>query len=207
MAASISGYPHRHDAWRNNLPLRAYFGSAPLSRRLPCKGRAARSSLSISFQSIPMLQWRSILLATLLFAGCSHNGGVAPDPAVGSTQILYGTYFGHCAGYCVATMTIDQSSVVLKRSSVNGIKFPEKEDRRATTSAEWSQLYSLANLDAMMALDSVIGCPDCDDSGGEWIEVRRGEKTKRVVFEYGETIPTIGDLVARARAVRATFKD
>jgi hypothetical protein len=153
-----------------------------------------------------MYRWSLLTLALLLVA-CSHDSAVAPDANLNLISVKYGTYFGMCSGYCVTEMTIDSSAIVLDRSSWNSTKFPDREERRATSGAEWSGLAAAANIDAIAPLDSIIGCPDCDDSGGEWIEVRRGDRVKRVLFEYGDTVRAIQDLVERARAIRASFKD
>jgi hypothetical protein len=65
----------------------------------------------------------------------------------------------------------------------------------------------MADTSGFMMLDSVIGCPNCDDSGGEWIEVRSLDGTKRVDFPRGDSIPQISDLLAKIRAIRKDFTE
>ena len=156
-----------------------------------------------------MRRWFLIPLVTLLFVSCSHDGGVEPDPSTGAgvVTVRYGTYFGKCTGYCIDDMTIDRSAAVLVRSSHNSLKFPAKEDRQVIGGGEWHAFDSLARLDAMLALDSDIGCPEGASGGREGIVAPRDDPAKRGVFAPGATIPAIAPLVERARALRATFKD
>lgn len=149
----------------------------------------------------------TIACITLLFISCS-GGGVDPGSSANLVAIKYGTFFGECFGYCLAELTIEPTSATLVRSSWQRSKFPDKSEQHPITKTEWDELAAVADIDAMMPLDSITGCPDCADGGGEWIEVQRGGKRKRVVFPYGyDSLTAVQPLLEKVRAIRATFND
>jgi hypothetical protein len=47
-----------------------------------------------------------------------------------------------------------------------------------------------------------IGCPDCADGGGEWIEISNRHTSKKIVFEYNQSVPEINSLVTKLRRLR-----
>ena len=61
---------------------------------------------------------------------------------------------------------------------------PDSSFQRSFSSEEWDSLTHLIDPDAFLALDSVIGCPDCADGGAEWIEIEYGDQSHKVSFEY-----------------------
>jgi hypothetical protein len=72
---------------------------------------------------------------------------------------------------------------------------------------EWLDLAASLQLDALKSLDTVIGCPDCADGGGEWIEVQTATMRRKVTFEYGKNVPAIGPLLEKVRAIRKRGED
>jgi hypothetical protein len=47
---------------------------------------------------------------------------------------------------------------------------------------------------------NVIGCPDCADGGGEWIEVSVAGESHRVTFDNGANIEAIQPLIELMRS-------
>ena len=61
---------------------------------------------------------------------------------------------------------------------------PDSTFQQSISAEEWDSLTGLIDLDEFMALDTVIGCPDCADGGAEWIEIVFEETRYKVTFEY-----------------------
>lgn len=74
------------------------------------------------------------------------------------------------------------------------------------SSSEWQDLAAAIDMATLTGLDNTIGCPDCGDRGGEWIEVRSGTQTKRIVFDLGMSIPEIDALIGKIRTIHARAK-
>ena len=68
-------------------------------------------------------------------------------------------------------------------------------------------MKNLLDEDKVMALPERIGCPDCADGGAEWVIITVGDKTHKVVFEYGKAPAELAAVVAKFRALKETFKN
>ena len=148
------------------------------------------------------------LLPLLLFISCaSSDEGLGPQLPKKTTYIRSGTGFGHCHGYCMTELYLDSTTAIFVESSRESEKFPEKSERVEIGVGTWSNLAHAADTSRIMALDSVIGCPDCADGGSEWIEVRSIHGIKRVVFPYGASVPEIDPLLEQIRAIRQRFRE
>jgi hypothetical protein len=64
----------------------------------------------------------------------------------------------------------------------------------------WKYFKTQLNINDFFNLPKTIGCPDCADSGAEWIEIELvgGEKQK-VTFEYGNEPDMLNDYVVKLR--------
>ncbi len=82
----------------------------------------------------------------------------------------------------VYTITEDKITA-LWSSSTPKEEYPDLEGQGAITQKEWESLLALIDLDKFEALPEKIGCPDCYDQGGEWIEISKGQFQKRVDFD------------------------
>lgn len=141
--------------------------------------------------------------AVLALASCRrHVEFAGPEPGA-QVVIKNGTFYGMCAGYCLTETIIRDAGISYRESSHEPGKFPDKNKSLTITGDEWRDLTGAVDMGALMALDSIIGCPDCADGGGEWIEVRKGEQTRRIVFQHGASIAPIAGLLEKVRAMRA----
>lgn len=139
-----------------------------------------------------------ILIILLLLAGstaCSDEK--ISENQNGIQEIKYGTSFGECLGYCRKSISITPAEIEFTKQGweIEG-QLPDSTFNETITSAEWVDLVESIDLDAFLALDTVIGCPDCADGGAEWIEIVAEEQTYKVTFEY-----------MNAPAVMATYID
>jgi hypothetical protein len=146
-----------------------------------------------------MRNLRLWLTLTALLAASCEGSGTAPAPAA---LVRSGTSFGLCVGYCYREVAIHdlEASYVLRQWVPNSL---EIRGTSRITAREWRTLRRAIDMDALMALPDVIGCPDCADGGAEWIEVERDGARKRVTFEFGGAIASIQALVEAARELRA----
>lgn len=116
-------------------------------------------------------------------SGCSDQEN--HENISNNQEIKYGTSFGECLGYCRKSITITPSEIEFTKQGwdIDG-QLPDSTFREPLTTAEWNTLLEHIDMDDFLALDPVIGCPDCADGGAEWIEIVAEEQTYKVTFEY-----------------------
>ncbi len=128
------------------------------------------------------------------------------EETTGGTHLNSGTSFGECAGYCVRDLQINADSAVYTVSSWDASNYPELRYSDELTTTEWDDLLALMDLDLFQAYDDVIGCPDCADGGAEWIQVIRGDFSKTITFEYGDTLVDLQPLIDKVRDLRNGYE-
>jgi hypothetical protein len=118
-----------------------------------------------------------------------------------SDAVLFrtGTFFGMCAGYCRFELRITETDVSYFAFGWRGQPVPDRLLEGKITAVESEKLKSLVDMDALFALQEVIGCPDCADGGGEWVEI--------ATAEHGASIPAIQELLQELRTIRERFHD
>ncbi len=141
----------------------------------------------------------------VLLSSCSNEStepNIDPDYLIKS-----GTSFGFCAGYCTREIEINDSEVTFIASSRGTGDDPDLTLVENLTSTEWNSLLTLIDMDALLALDDVIGCPDCADGGAEWIQVMDGDTIKKITFEFNDSLETIQPLLDKLRVIRNRMND
>ncbi len=151
----------------------------------------------------------------ILIAGCRPQQSGAPDasPSVrertGNAEptliIRSGTFAGECVGYCERELQITSKELAFEEHDRTG-KSPTRRYRRPIKSDEWHDLLSRVDRAALNALPNEIGCPDCADGGGEWLEVDFGDARKRVTFDRGADVPQVRQLLTKVRALEASIE-
>ncbi len=68
------------------------------------------------------------------------------------------------------------------------------------TPEEFSLFTGKINLGEFLKLDAVIGCPDCDDGGTEWIEIRSIDKIHKVAFEFMDEPSAVKGFIGELRS-------
>ena len=158
-----------------------------------------------------------LIVVTLLIVGCTQK--TTPEqpstgqPSATTSQqltIKTGTSFGECVGYCKQDITITSEEIIFHKSGW-GQEYPEITQEVPISDEQWNRLMDSVDFEKFNSLQDVIGCPDCADGGAEWIEINNGKSTKKVTFEYGDTISEIDDLILELRKIRndvfSQFKD
>ncbi len=128
----------------------------------------------------------------------------APEPPEPQFTIRTGTYFGLCVGYCQEELAISSLGLIYtqKSNEPNDAAYPDRVETVPFTTESWQGLGDKVDMAAFNALPTVIGCPDCADGGGEWVEISTGQTTKRVEFERDTSVPEIDDLLRELRKLR-----
>lgn len=142
-----------------------------------------------------------ITVILLFFFSCrstKKDGSTIEEEGQAVTLIQYGTSFGECVGYCKTTLIINSSELVYSKSTWSN-EPPAKEGLLSFSSSQWLALTDAIDFAELKNLDATIGCPDCGDGGTEWVEIKKGSETKRIIFEYGENIPELADLLILLR--------
>lgn len=101
-------------------------------------------------------------------------------------EISYGSSFGECLGYCSSSIRLDEENLSLKKTGWDreGV-LPDIDKSMQIEQDVWGTIIQHVDFERFLALDSIIGCPDCADGGAEWIEMKTASTKHKVVFEYG----------------------
>ena len=143
-----------------------------------------------------------IMPLLFLFVACEND---YKKVEVNDIAIKTGIFFGMCGGYCKSEVEIVNRDVVFIASSWSNPSYPDTMLNGNISIQEWDSLIASVDMDSFLSLDDIIGCPDCADGGGEWIEITKVDTLKRVTFEYGETVESIQSLIEKVRVIRERF--
>jgi len=119
-------------------------------------------------------------------------------------QLNYGTSFGECLGYCKREMTLKSGLITYNCSSWNSSIQPINRNYELNN-INWNNVKLNLNTTDFFALPAIIGCPDCADGGGEWMEIvlLNGSKHK-VTFEYHNEPALLKTYIIKLREMLAT---
>jgi hypothetical protein len=140
------------------------------------------------------------LLVTLLACSPTEPG------ASRSFDVLHGTSFNMCVGYCTTVLTIRGTTAHLTESSRGDNNYPQRMRSVELTESEAQRLRTLANREDLTRVEGVHGCPDCADGGVEWIAIRAGRGTIEARYDFRRTLEPIAELQAELRAIRLRFQ-
>jgi hypothetical protein len=150
------------------------------------------------------LKLSPLYAAALLFAGfaCSPT-----EPGANRAfDVLYGTSFNMCVGYCTTILTVRGTTAQLTETSHGDSRFPRRVRALELTDTEAKRIRTLANADDVKRVEGVHGCPDCADGGAEWIAVRAGRTTIEARYDFRRTLDPIAELQTELRALRQRFQ-
>lgn len=147
-----------------------------------------------------------LLLCCLFLSSCDNDSSPMCNCGASKIVVKGGTFFGECAGYCKTEIEICKTSVVFTASSWNDPDFPDTSISGTVSGEEWNLVVDAIDMELLLEFEDVIGCPDCADGGGEWIEVTFDESAKKITFEYGDTLEPIQILIDQLRIIRERFQ-
>ena len=116
------------------------------------------------------------------------NGPDDSGKKTGLDYIKYGSFFGMCQEDCNTTYFYDDDT------------FSKQVDNNKATEviadeAFWNQISALIDFNEFKKFDETIGCPDCADGGGEWLELKKGEDIHKTTFEFGKSPESLKQLI------------
>lgn len=111
-------------------------------------------------------------------------------------EILYGSQFGMCEGYCYSETTyVRYQKRILNKSLADSISAPTKIKIEKLKKKEWDVLINSIDLPIFFSLDSIIGCPDCIDEGEGWLKIRTNKESHMVRFSYDDVPKSIENIL------------
>lgn len=121
--------------------------------------------------------------------------------------ISYGTSFGECLGYCVREILVSGGITFTKSGWGLDGELPDSTCSLVFIQSPLPGYLDDIDLDAFMAMDETIGCPDCADGGAEWLEIGFDGEAKRVTFEYMNEPAELQDIIPSLRETMDGFND
>lgn len=131
----------------------------------------------------------SLLLGILLISSCKKEKNGCND------YIIFGTYYGECGGeQCIelykltATELFEDSKDNYPGTSIYNGTFSIKRDAAAYALA--SNIESTIPVSLLNDTAAVIGCPDCADGGGVYLEYHKNGLHKVWHIDRTLTLPS-----------------
>ncbi len=111
-------------------------------------------------------------------------------------RISQGTFYCLCFGECLTLVTATEGTFELSTyQTCSPASTIQRDCGEFLPAQQFQSIASLVDWEAFRSLDETIGCPDCADGGGQWIEISRGGEVHRVTYEYGTPPPELEELV------------
>jgi hypothetical protein len=139
--------------------------------------------------------------AALIGSACVSTTSASSDVNV----IRSTTSFGFCLGYCRTTLEVTPNGIVFVEEETRPGGLPPVRRTAAISDAEWRQLTSAVDRQAIESLPPTVGCPDCADGGAESVEIVATDWRDQVTFEFNVSPPGLQLLLTHLRALRERF--
>lgn len=154
------------------------------------------------------MKYIKISILTVLSVILFSNFRCEKTESAGEVEYLsYGTSFGECLGYCVREIVVSGGITFTKSGWDTDGSLPDSTCSLTFITSPLPGYLEDINLDAFLAMDEVIGCPDCADGGAEWLELVFENEVKRVTFEYMNEPDELKDVIPSLRETMETFND
>jgi hypothetical protein len=150
------------------------------------------------------MKYRQILILWLVMFACHRERLIIdPPPDQYSGMIIKsGTSFGLCLGYCRSELEITVTGMTFTRSGWNMNEYPPMSVWQEISTWEWQRLIRFIDQNTITKMEDIYGCPDCADGGAEWIEIIQGDFSKKITFEFGDSLEPIKPLLDEVRQIR-----
>ncbi|MFB6340567.1 hypothetical protein ACE1ET_02540 [Saccharicrinis sp. FJH62] len=99
-------------------------------------------------------------------------------------KVTYGTSFGECIGYCSETMTLSRGQLDFLYESLNTDTLPDIDCSMNFPVDSTNMVLDFVSKPLFYYMESVYGCPDCNDGGEEWVSIEDEYYYKKIRFEY-----------------------
>lgn len=118
-------------------------------------------------------------LSLLFFSSCEKKT-TTPAPVTPSNSLVFGTFYGECMGeYCVLTYKLTETAVyedTKKEYRGTTFSFVQMENDKFQ---EVDGLFTEFPTELLLETEETIGCPDCMDQGGVFIQLTQSGTVKR----------------------------
>ncbi len=156
-----------------------------------------------------------LCMLLVLTLACSDGNDPLPgnraSQSAGSTakvtQLILGSSFGECGGYCRSTMTLSADGIILVKQSWEHEELPDIEVEASFREGEWEALMDLVGQTDFLTLKDEYGCPDCWDQGAEWLDLRHPDWSKSLRFDYGMNVEGLSDILTALRQIRSRIDE
>ena len=126
-----------------------------------------------------------------------------PDQSDIQPIIKTGTNAGFCIGYCSKEFEITPEKITYTQG---GRDVSEISKEVPFSESSWDTLKNLVDFEKFNSLPENIGCPGCADAPVEFIEITKGNTTKRIHFETIYDVPEIKELVLELHKIRGPIE-
>ena len=140
--------------------------------------------------------WVSDIIKAVQSRDLSDQGDIKP-------VIKTGTDAGFCLGYCSKEFVITPEKIIYTQG---GRDVSDITKEIPFSKAEWKELEALIDFKKFNSLPDNIGCPGCADAPVEFIEITKGDITKRVNFEVIGDAPEIKELIMALHKIRSPIE-
>ena len=140
--------------------------------------------------------WVSEIIKAVQSRDLSDQGDIKP-------VIKTGTDAGFCLGYCSKEFVITPEKIIYTQG---GRDVSDITKEIPFSKSAWSELESLIDFKKFNSLPDSIGCPGCADAPVEFIEITKGDITKRVNFEVIGDAPEIKELIMALHKIRSPIE-
>jgi len=156
-----------------------------------------------------MKKCMTIIIFLTVISACNREKTIVNPGPRESITLKSGASFGECIGYCRREVIISDGNVTFTRSGwLSGDDaYPPIVITDEITLQAWNPIIQLIDRETLENMNDVYGCPDCVDQGAEWIEIIRPDFSKKITFEFGDSLATIQDLLDQLRSIRLIYED
>ncbi len=139
-----------------------------------------------------------LLFSSLLLLGSCDNK--PPQPAKAET-LVFGTYYGMCAGNCVNIYQLTNNSLAKDDSA----KYPSIAMnysfivKSVLPQSKYDVAKKLLNeipAELYKAGNKTYGCPDCHDQGGLYIQIKSGTANLQYMIDCDNTSDQSAEVLA-----------
>lgn len=153
-------------------------------------------TFSRKFPSFPEKTMKYISGFLLAAACLLLSSSCDKDKDTNFYRISQGTFFCECFGECLTLVTATEGTFELSTyQTCLPASTIQRDCSEFLPAQQFQSIAGLIDWEAFRSLDETIGCPDCADGGGQWIEISRGGEVYRVTYEYGTPPPELEELV------------
>ena len=155
---------------------------------------------SMTYYELIKRDWVSEIIKAIQSQNLSDEdkgqSGIKPVIKTGTDSLF-------CVGYCFKEFVITPEKIIYLQS---GRDVSEITKEIPFSKSSWNELLSVVDFEKFKSLPDNIGCPGCADAPIEWIEITKGDITKKIQFEVIDDAPEIKELILTLYDIRGPIE-